>query len=263
MISKFKFFITNIFLFLLIIKISYSSDAESKLKGKYLHQFQEHKTSIFQIKLVSCLSLISTSIKDSEGNIYLHQAIKKTKLDREKFYDKYTIALITQCINNINEGQLEYLLIPENVDNYNIKNETLLNLLKLDYEINSLELTYEENEISKAIEEILEKNNKKNNEKKSGLFSFDIDTIIKFASFAIPFAVFLLFNSMRMFKKEHKKEMDEGTKELIDLIKERGKNSPYYKETNNQDKNKNEEGNKVEKKEENKTENSNEKPKQD
>ena len=151
MFPNFKFFIINIFLFLLIIKISYSSDVESKLKGEYLHQFQEHKTSIFQIKLVSCLSLISTSIRDPDGNIYLHQAIKKTKLDRDKFYDKYTIALITQCINNINEGQLEYLLIPENVDNYNLKNETLVNLLKLDYEINTLELTYEENEISKAI----------------------------------------------------------------------------------------------------------------
>ena len=258
MFSKFKFFIINIFLFLLIIEIIYSSDAESKLKGEYLRQFQEHKTSLFQIKLVSCLSLISTSIRDPEGNIYLHKAIKKTKLDRDKFYDKYTIALITQCINNINEGQLEYLLIPENVDNYNIKNETLLNLLKLDYEINSLELTYEENEISKAIEEILEKNNRKKTEKKSGLFSFDINTAIKFASFVIPFFIFLFFNSMRMMKKEHKKEMDEGTKELLDLIKERGKNSPYYKETINQDKNKNEEN-----KEENKSEKNDEKPKQD
>ena len=63
---------------------------------------------------------------------------------------------------------------------------------------------------------------------------------------------------MRMMKKEHKKEMDEGTKELLDLIKERGKNSPYYKETINQDKNKNEEN-----KEENKPEKTDEKPKQD
>ena len=129
------------------MKTTNSSDVESKLKGEFLHQFQNNKTSIFQVKLVTCLSLISTSIRDPEGNIYLYQAIKKTKLDKDKFYDKYTIALIIKCINNINEGQLEYLLIPENVNNYNLKNETLLNLLKLDYEINTLELTYEENEI--------------------------------------------------------------------------------------------------------------------
>ena len=110
----------------------------------------------------------------------------------------------------------------------------------------------------KLLKKCCEKNNRKKTEKKSGLFSFDINTAIKFASFVIPFFIFLFFNSMRMMKKEHKKEMDEGTKELLDLIKERGKNSPYYKETINQDKNKNEEN-----KEENKFEKNDEKPKQD
>ena len=142
MFCKFKLNFIKTFLFFLIISISFSSDAESKLSGEYLYNFQEHKTSIFQLKLISCLSLISTSIRSPEGNIYLHKAIKKTKLNRDKFYDKYTIALITQCINNINEGQMEYLLIPENVDNYNVNNQTLQNLLKIDYEINTLELTY-------------------------------------------------------------------------------------------------------------------------
>ena len=230
----------NLFFIFLLINISYSSDAESKLTGEYYRQYQEHKTSLFQIKLISCLSLISTSIKSQEGNIYLHQAIRKTKLDREKFYDKYTIALITQCINNINEGQLEYLLIPENVDNYNVNNKTLLNLLKLDYEINTLELTYEENEISKALELVVQKNEeKKRKTKKSGFLSFDLNTLFKFASFLLPFGIFILYNSMRMMKKEHKKEMDEGTKELLEMIKARGKNSPNYKETVNEDKDKN------------------------
>ena len=241
MLSKFKLYLINIAIFLLIINISYSSDAESKLSGEYLHHFQEHQTSIFQLKLISCLSLISTSIKSEKGNIYLHRAIKKTKLNRDKFFDKYTIALITQCINNINEGQMDYLLIPENVDNYNVNNETLQNLLKLDYEINTLELTYEENEISKAIEEVLEKNekNKEKNSKKSSFF-FDTNTLIKFVSFAIPVGLFFLYNSMRIMQKDHKKEMDESTKELLEMIKQRGKNSPNYKETSNDDKNKNE-----------------------
>ena len=243
MFSKFKLYLINIVIFLLIINISYSADAETKLSGEYLHHFQEHQTSIFQLKLVSCVSLISTSIKSEEGNIYLHRAIKKTKLNREKFYDKYTIALITQCINNINEGQMDYLLIPENVDNYNIKNETLQNLLKLDYEINTLELTYEENEISKAIEEVLEKNEKnKENKKKSNSF-FNVNTLIKFVSFAIPVGLFFLYNSMKLMQKEHKKEMDESTKELLEMIKQRGKNSPNYKETSDDDKNKNEKSN--------------------
>ena len=235
-------FISNIFLLFLLIKALYSSDAEYKLNGDYYHQYQEHKTSIFQMKLISCLSLISTSIRSIEGNIYLHKAIKNTKLNRDKFYDKYTIALITQCINNINEGQMDYILIPENVDNYDINNKTLLNLLKLDYEINTLELTDEENEISKAINEVLEKKNQNKNDKNYGFFS-NLNNIIKLISMAIPFALFLLYNSYRTLQKDHKKEMDEGTKELLEMIKARGKNSPNYKETTNEDKNKEEKNN--------------------
>ena len=256
MVYKFNFF-SNIFLLLLIIKSLYSSNTESRLKGEYHRQFLEHKTSIFQMKLISCLSLISTSIRSQEGNIYLHKAIKTTKLNLEKFYDKYTIALITQCINNINEGQMDYILIPEYVDNYDINNKTLLNLLKLDYEIKTLELTDEEKEISKAIEEVLEKNDKNKKEKKSGLLFFDLNTIIKFISFAIPIGLFLLFNTYRGLQKDHKKEMDEGTKELLEMIKARGKNSPNYKETTNEDKDKDKDKN------EKKEKNNNEKVKQD
>ena len=235
--QQLKKIIQNIFLFFLLIKISLSSNVESRLNPEFRRQFQEHQTSIFQFKMISCLSLISTSIKNPEGNIYLHQAIKKTKLDREKFYDKYTIALITQCINNIDEGQIDYLLIPENVDNYDLKNKTLQNLLKLDYEITTLELTEEENEISKAINEIVEK--KENKNKSPGVLFFSLNSLIKFVCAAIPFGLFLLYNTMRMMKKDHKKEMDEGTKELLEMIKARGKNSPNYKETTNEDKNKN------------------------
>ena len=60
---------------------------------------------------------------------------------------------------------------------------------------------------------------------------------------AIPFALFLLYNSYRTLQKDHKKEMDEGTKELLEMIKARGKNSPNYKETTNEDKNKEEKNN--------------------
>lgn len=233
------FIILDILIFILLISLSISSNVESRLNPEYQMHYKEYKTSHFQFKLISCLSLISTSIKNKDGNIYLHQAIKKTKLDRDKFYDKYTIALITQCINNINDGQIDYLLIPENVDNYDINNKTLLNLIKLDYEITSLELTYEENEIKKAIDEIVDKKDK--GKKDSGILFFSLNNVIKFICAAIPFGLFLLYNTMRMMDRDHKKEMDEGTKELIEMIKARGKNSPNYKEPTNEDDNKNKE----------------------
>ncbi len=229
MISKSMIIIYTIF-FLMLFNLSFCSESEKKLKGEYLEQYHEHKTYIFQTKLSSCLNLISSSLKGPEGNPYLHQAIKKTKLDRDKFYEKYIIALITQCINNVNEGQLDYLLIPENVDAYDTKNATLVNLIKLNYEITSLELTPEENEVKKVIDEIMEQNEKGKKKKSSFFSSLDLSTIIKILCSFIPFVVFFIFQSKRMVKETPKKELDEGTKEMLELIKQRGKKSPNYKE---------------------------------
>jgi hypothetical protein len=252
MISKLFNLINILLLFTLInIFICTVSESESKLKGEYLEQYKEHKTYIFQIKLTSCLNLISHSLKGQEGNIYLHQAIKKTKLDRDKFYEKYTIALITQCINNVNDGQLDYLLIPENVDAYDTKNETLQNLIKLNYEITTLELTREENEVKQVIDEIMELNNR--GKKRKSIFGFlDYNTMLKIICGFIPFLLFFGFQSRRMFKEPEKKELDEGTKELLEAIKQRGRKSPNYKEpTEEKDKEnnekKNDEGNKEKK----------------
>ena len=229
MYSKLTCFIFIIFLFL-FNNIS-CSESESKLKGEYLSQYQEHLTYLFQIKLTSCLNLISQSLKGQTGNKYLHAAIRKTKLNRDKFYEKYTIALITQCINNINEGQLDYLLIPENVDAFDMNNQTLLNLIKLDQEITSLEFTPEEKEVKKVIDDILEENNKKKIKKKTFFGFLDSGTLMKILCCAMPLVIFFFCNSRRMFKQPEAKELDSATKEMLELIKERGKKSPNYKET--------------------------------
>ena len=226
----------NIILIFFIFNLTLCSDP--KLEGEYLNQFQEHKTYEFQTKLAACLNLITHSLRGPDGNIYLHKAIKNTKLDRNKFYEKYTIALITQCINNINQGQLEFLLTGENVDAYDTKNATLLNLIKLNYEITTVQLTEEENEVKKVIDEIMEKNDK-SKKKKSFIDSFlDYGTLLKIASFAIPFLLFFCFQSRRMLNPPAKKELDENTKELLDLIKQKGKKSPNYKETTEDNKEK-------------------------
>ena len=244
MYSKLTCFIFIIFLFL-FNNIS-CSESESKLKGEYLSQYQEHLTYLFQIKLTSCLNLISQSLKGQTGNKYLHAAIRKTKLNRDKFYEKYTIALITQCINNINEGQLDYLLIPENVDAFDMNNQTLLNLIKLDQEITSLEFTPEEKEVKKVIDDILEENNKKKIKKKTFFGFLDSGTLMKILCCAMPLVIFFFCNSRRMFKQPEAKELDSATKEMLELIKERGKKSPNYKETSQEkeDKDKNKTGDK-------------------
>ena len=228
MISKSINIISIIFLFLLF-NITFCGESESRLKGEYLNQYQEHKTYIFQIKLTSCINLITQSLKGPEGNKYLHKASKETKLNRDKFYEKYIIALITQCINNVNDGQIDYLLIPENVDKYDLTNDTLTNLIKLDYEITTLEFTPEEKEVKKVIDEIMEENDK--GKKKKSIFGFlEPNTLIKILCGSIPFIIFFIYNSRRMIQNPEKKELDDGTKELLEAIKERGKKSPNYKE---------------------------------
>jgi len=229
MISKSINIISLIFLFLLF-NISFCGESESKLKGEYLNQYQEHKTYNFQIKLASCLNLISHSLKGPDGNKYLYKASKETKLNRDKFYDKYTIALITQCINNVKDGQLDYLLIPEYVDKYDLNNDTLTNLIKLDYEITTLELTPEEKEVKKVIDEIIAENDKGKKKKKSIFGFLEPNTLIKILCGSIPFIIFFIYNSRRMIQNPEKKELDDGTKELLEAIKERGKKSPNYKE---------------------------------
>lgn len=240
MISKLSK-INNILLIFILFNLTICP--EPKLQGEYLNQYEEHKTYIFQTKLASCLNLITHSLKGPDGNIYLHRAIKKTKLDRNQFYEKYTIALITQCINNINQGQLEFLLTPENVDAYDTKNETLLNLIKLNYEITSLEFTEEENEVKKVIDEILAKNDK-GKKKKSFLSFLDTNTLLKIVVGALPLIGFFFFQSRRMVQEQPKKELDDATKEMLELIKQKGKKSPNYKETTNENKKEEEEKNK-------------------
>jgi hypothetical protein len=246
------FYITLLFL---LFNTYNTSDSSSKLKGEYLSQYQESQSAEFQIKLVSCLNLILTSLKGPDGNMHLHKALRKTKLDRGKFYDKYIISLTTQCINNIAQGQLEYLLIPEYIDIFNAtNNDTLLNLTKLEYEITSLDLTEEEKEIKKFIDEIMIENAKKSKKKEGFLSSIDYNTVLKVVCVILPFLIFMITNSMKMMKNPEKKELDEHTKEMLEYIKERGKKSPNYKETTNKEsteknKDKKEENNKVEGKE--------------
>ena len=58
----------------------------------------------------------------------------------------------------------------------------------------------------------------------------DYGTLLKIASCAVPFLLFFCFQSRRMLSPPTKKELDENTKELLDLIKQKGKKSPNYKE---------------------------------
>ena len=82
----------------------------------------------------------------------------------------------------------------------------------------------------KVIDEIMAENDKGKKKKKSIFGFLEPNTLIKILCGSIPFIIFFIYNSRRMIQNPEKKELDDGTKELLEAIKERGKKSPNYKE---------------------------------
>lgn len=206
--------------------INNENDNNNPNVNDFPYSTEEIKTTNFQIRVTACLSLIQSSLQSSEGNKYLIKAISKTKMDREKFYDKYTIALIYQCVNKIKQNQIEYILTPENVENHEYSNETVIDLLKLDYEIKTVELSEEENLLLNELNSQFTQKPKKDGD------SFWSGNMKKILFFVIPMIALFLFNNYRNLNRTpEKKKNDPATEELVNAIKARGKKSPNYKET--------------------------------
>ena len=213
----------NVFVFLLFLEFLLISCDNFNLTGENKKKYDEYEKTIYRLKLISCLNLIEkTVINNSEGNIDLIIAMRNTKLDKDKFYDKYILALADNCMKKITRGQLEYLIIPENMVNYNLTNKTNENLIKLDYEIKTLEYTKEEQaistELTKRLEESIansEKLKKKENKNKNNS-EINWNLIIKVIAAVVPMVIFALFNQQgknikkseinKNIKNEEKKE---------------------------------------------------------
>ena len=212
--SRFILFILSLFSFFLYIKCNDDEDLHSII--------EEYQSNVSQLKLISCLNLIHSLLAQRDGDQKLKNKIKNTIFPHDKFFTKFITLSIKKCSDNINSNQINYLLTPENTDNYNTLNSSITNLIKLNEEIKSVELTKEEEIIYDKISKLkFDFGNKPKNKKKKGFFK-EYKTIIIAISIIIGSILFYI----RYLKKPIKEVTKNNNKEEINkkLYKRRKKN---------------------------------------
>ena len=156
-------FILSLFSIFFYIKCNEDEDLNSII--------EEYQSNISQLKLISCLNLVHSFLAQRDGDQKLKNIIKNTKFPHDKFFTKYITLSIKKCSDNINSNQINYLLTPENTDNYNTLNSSITNLIRLNEEIKSVELTKEEEFIyDKISKQKFDYDNKPKNKKKKGFY---------------------------------------------------------------------------------------------
>ena len=209
--------------------------------------YVSYETAMHEVKMVSCLNLIEHALKQDGGIKDLTLTMQTTKLNKDKLYTKYIMEMLAKCIKKINKEQIDYLISPENVDNYDLKKEEISNLIQIEGDnIPSLLFTYEQDDLIKEINKNIEKTEK--NKKEPGL----IEKYIWYILGVIMLFTFILTSSFcKDMLQKKKKEKDLATEELVNFIKEKGKKAQEVREKNkkiNEEKEENEKEEKVLKK---------------
>ena len=209
----------------MIIFVIKSNDELSKNVKYYLYNYEK---SLHQTKMVACMNLVEYSVANNK-NKNLYDAIKITNFNKEKFYYKFLIGMITKCINNINDNLIDYLISPENLNNYDLNNKTLSDLIEIKGDFNTITLTEEEELIYDEIQDNL----KETEENKKDILGSNLSKLIKVVIIFIIIIISIL--GTQFFMNRKKPEIDDATKEMIEMIKQRGKKSPKYNENINKD----------------------------
>ena len=137
--------------------------------------------------------------------------------------------MITKCINNINDNLIDYLISPENLNNYDLNNKTLSDLIEIKGDFNTITLTEEEELIYDEIQDNL----KETEENKKDVLGSGLSKLIKVVIIFLIIIISIL--GTQFFMNRKKPEIDDATKEMIEMIKQRGKKSPKYNENINKD----------------------------
>ena len=214
----------NSLLLVYLIHLFNNIFCDISLDSEYEPYLTAYQASIHQIKMVSCLNLVEAAIKQTNGYKDLVTLMETTKLDKSKLYIKYIMGMMVNCVNKIKNEQIDYLITPENADNYNLKNESITNLIKINGNlIKTTELTAEENEYYNEINKNVKKTEK--NKKEKGFFEKNIYYI------GGGFILFTLILSTTLFKDfKPKKREDKATEEIVNLLKQKGKKAHEAKE---------------------------------
>ena len=182
---------------------------DTTLEEEYQPYLKTFQTSMHQIKLTSCLNLVETVIKQNNGFKDLNDLMEKTKFNKEKLYIKYIMRMLVNCVNKIKEDQIHYLITPENVDFYNLNNQSIINLIKINgNDINTIELNEEENKFYQEINQIYGESEIDKNIKEEKSF---FEKYFYYIICIVLFIVLIFFNS---FCKATKKNEDKENQNL-------------------------------------------------
>jgi hypothetical protein len=95
----------NLF-FVLISLIMYIRAEDNNLKIEQLKKnFEEIKTTKHRSKILSCMALLTNSLKD--GNNILFKEAMQGSTDKSKSYDKFLTHLIVHCTDNIKDNDVD------------------------------------------------------------------------------------------------------------------------------------------------------------
>ena len=165
----------------------------------------EYESNLVQLKLISCSNLVQSFLSQRDGDQKLKKLIKKSNFPHDKLYIKFITSSIKKCSDKINSNQINYLLTPENTDNYNTLNSSITNLIKFNEEINNVELTKEEENIyDKISKRIFDQENKSKKKKERGFFQKNKAMII---------AILIIIGSILLLMKYKKKQIKDIKKE--------------------------------------------------
>ena len=131
-------------LILLKIKILSSSFNPNDNLDNFISDFEN---IIYRTKIISCANLIKTYLSQRDGDPVLKRLIQRTNQPKNETYIKHIISSVNLCVKNINKEQMQFLLTPENIDNYNTLNNSITKLIKNKNEITNVALTNEERKI--------------------------------------------------------------------------------------------------------------------
>ena len=207
-----------ILLTFLLIKNVFVSEVTKETLDYYRKSYEN---SIYQSKMVSCLSVVQLSIADNNKDF--QTKISTTTLDKTKFYYKYIMAMMNNCLKTITQEYIDIIITLQNLK-YEQLPLGVQELIMVKADIDDVELTQEEQEIMNEINVIVEKNKQEVKKAKANQSFFDrnLKKIVIGSLLLMAFVIYINFRGMNKEKKPSDPKEFEAFKEVIEA-KQRNK----------------------------------------
>ncbi len=214
----------SILLALLTLNIISTTTTENKANPdpELKKDFDEILNIKKRSKILTCLAIVRNSL--SEDNKDVHDAMKATKHDKSRSYDKILLTMLKNCEDKLSDADMEKILMPENVLTPFKYDKKLENVIKFDknvLDVDSLEFSEGEKDILKELNDATQSDDLENviNEEDIGLFGVKVNQlgitqyIVVFIALVMVFVIvfggiYMLKCKNKAVKKKNKKKKD-------------------------------------------------------